>query len=81
MNENIRLRVYLFLEEHIIESNVQKNYHPNLLVKEHRLKWRHPQIWQLVHHMGLRFVFKILGEANFSLIRKFYDGLNLQDEE
>lgn len=41
----------------------------------------HPQIWQVVHDLGLGFVFNNLGDANINLIGELYARWDLGDEE
>nr|XP_016492015.1 PREDICTED: uncharacterized protein LOC107811572 isoform X1 [Nicotiana tabacum] len=60
-------------------SNCRPNsYLPDFAVNEHKLMSRYPQIWERIHELGLGFVFKNQGEANFSLVREFYSGWNLE---
>lgn len=47
------------------------NYHPDLEVEEHRSNSKYPNIWQAIHDLGLSFVFRNSGDANFSLLKNF----------
>lgn len=45
------------------------------------MKSKHPEICQSIHDFGLSFVFRNPGDASVNLLREFYAGWDLEDEE